>query len=104
MTMMGASFSSPDTRISLSGSRGAAALAGRLHFLERRPACGRDRPPRELRGYHRGRTLNEADHADAEAVVILRFGVVDLAHRSRQRSEQAVAEQDAQERTPQGRA
>src|SRR5258708_19614903 len=100
MTMIGARLPSSGTGSLLGrgrGRRSASALAGLLHFLERRPACGWNRPPRKLYGDDRRGTLDEADQADTEAVIVFRFGVVNLRHPSRQGAEQAVAEQDAQE-------
>src|SRR5438874_405683 len=99
MTMIGATASSATASLlgRGGGRRGGATLAGLLHILERRPACGGNGPTRELRGDDRRRALDEADQTDTETVIVFRFGVVDLGHRSGQGSEQAVAEQDAQE-------
>src|SRR5438309_2050449 len=99
MTMIGATASSGTASLLSRGGgrRGGSTLAGLLHILERWPACGGNGPTRKLRGNDRRRALDEADQADTEAVIVFRFGLVDLHHRSGQGSEQPIAEQDAQE-------
>src|SRR5258708_18192376 len=66
-------------------------------FLEGGPNVARDGPAREFHGYRGRGAFHEADHHDAEHVIVGVFFFAALSHVSGDGADESVAEQNSQE-------